>query len=318
MIHPTAIVQGVKACKRCGEAKPLDAFPLNGRGYRRPDCGECHSKRVMEYQRVSADTVRPYRQRRSQVIRVEVLAHYGGPVPRCACCGQSDVRFLCIDHINGGGRAHRRSLKSQSVYAWLKRNSYPEGFQVLCHNCNMAKGFYKDCPHATEAGRANLREFGDGHASWNAVVEPTVKLGIGSVVWDFAKVRGGVVTGRHVSIGGGAEIGMGCRLGDRVRVSFGVFLPNHTVVEDDVFLGPRVVACDDRFPKTNNPQYRAEPPVFRRGCSVGAGAVILPGVEVGEGALVGAGAVVTKDVAPYSVVVGNPARVLVREAAPCR
>ena len=141
-----------------------------------------------------------------------------------------------------------------------------------------------------------------------AIVHETAQLGEDTAVWQFAHVRGGVVTGRHVSIGGGAEIGMGCRLGDRVRVSFGVFLPNHTVVEDDVFLGPRVVACDDRFPKTNNPQYRAEPPVFRRGCSVGAGAVILPGVEVGEGALVGAGAVVTKDVPAWVVVAGVPAR----------
>ena len=143
-----------------------------------------------------------------------------------------------------------------------------------------------------------------------ALVHETAVLGEGTAVWQFAHVMSGVRMGRQCSIGGGAELGRDCRLGDRVRIGFGVFLPNHTILEDDVFLGPGVIATDDKFPRVNNPHYRAQPPIFRRGCAVGAGAVILPGVEIGEGALVGAGAVVTHDVAAYTRVAGTPAREL--------
>jgi acetyltransferase-like isoleucine patch superfamily enzyme len=142
-----------------------------------------------------------------------------------------------------------------------------------------------------------------------AIVHETAQLGPDTVVWQFAHVRAGVRTGRHCSIGGGAEIGIGCRLGDYVRVGYGAFLPNDTVVEDEVFIGPRVVLTDDRDPRVNNPHYGAEPPVLRRGCRIGAGAVVLPGVTIGEGALVAAGAVVTADVPPGAVVLGNPARI---------
>lgn len=82
-------------------------------------------------------------------IKLEVLSHYGGSPPRCACCGEVFIEFLCIDHINGGGAVHRRKLKKWGVhfYAWLRKNKFPEGFRVLCHNCNMSIGAYGYCPH---------------------------------------------------------------------------------------------------------------------------------------------------------------------------
>lgn len=77
--------------------------------------------------------------------RLTVLAAYGG---KCVCCGETRFEFLAIDHINGGGRKHRLSIPSGKVYRWLKKQNYPkDGFQVLCHNCNMAKAFYRICPH---------------------------------------------------------------------------------------------------------------------------------------------------------------------------
>lgn len=79
--------------------------------------------------------------------RISILNRYGG---KCACCGITEPKFLAIDHIDGGGNKHRKSLKSKggsAFYAWLRRSGYPTGFQVLCHNCNMAKGFYGKCPH---------------------------------------------------------------------------------------------------------------------------------------------------------------------------
>jgi hypothetical protein len=75
-----------------------------------------------------------------------VLEFYGGIPPRCKCCGESEVKFLSIDHINGGGRKHRDSIKG-SVYSWIIKNDFPVGFQILCHNCNQARGYYGKCPH---------------------------------------------------------------------------------------------------------------------------------------------------------------------------
>lgn len=89
---------------------------------------------------------------RMRVIRVIVLKHYSkSENPTCSCCGENEIKFLSIDHINGGGNEHRRSIskggRGGNMPYWLLRNDLPEGFQVLCHNCNMAKAFYGQCPH---------------------------------------------------------------------------------------------------------------------------------------------------------------------------
>lgn len=76
--------------------------------------------------------------------RALILDHYDH---RCACCGESRAEFLTIDHINGGGLAHRRSLKMPSIDRWLIAQNFPEGFQLLCWNCNLAKMIYRVCPH---------------------------------------------------------------------------------------------------------------------------------------------------------------------------
>ncbi len=86
-------------------------------------------------------------------LRLEVLTHYGGNPPKCVCCGFSDIRALCLDHINGCGNIDRREVlgvrsdrrlgkerAGASFYRWLRQQKFPEGFQVLCSNCNMAKG----------------------------------------------------------------------------------------------------------------------------------------------------------------------------------
>jgi hypothetical protein len=83
--------------------------------------------------------------------RMEALIKYGGDIPCCACCGDSHYEFLTIDHINNDGASHRKSLKDPNrIVYWLKINNYPSGFQVLCHNCNLAKSIYKTCPHKNE------------------------------------------------------------------------------------------------------------------------------------------------------------------------
>lgn len=80
-------------------------------------------------------------------IKSEVVNHYGG---KCKCCGESRIEFLSIDHIEGDGYEHRRRLKMRgglAFYLWLKRNGFPDGYRVLCHNCNSSLGIYGYCPH---------------------------------------------------------------------------------------------------------------------------------------------------------------------------
>ena len=81
-----------------------------------------------------------HHQKRSMVIQ-----HYGG---RCVCCGEGDHRFLTVDHINNDGAAHRKSdPSSKNLYYFLFKNNFPDGFQLLCWNCNHAKEIYGVCPH---------------------------------------------------------------------------------------------------------------------------------------------------------------------------
>ena len=72
-----------------------------------------------------------------------VMDKYGG---KCSCCGENRSEFLSIDHINGNGNQHRKQIVGK-IYPWLKRNKFPPGFQVLCHNCNMSKEWNSICPH---------------------------------------------------------------------------------------------------------------------------------------------------------------------------
>jgi len=76
-------------------------------------------------------------------LRASVIEAYGG---KCDCCGETHIEFLVIDHIDGGGRQHRKSLGSY-IYKWLRDQGYPAGFRVLCHNCNCAFAYYGSCPH---------------------------------------------------------------------------------------------------------------------------------------------------------------------------
>jgi acetyltransferase-like isoleucine patch superfamily enzyme len=127
-------------------------------------------------------------------------------------------------------------------------------------------------------------------------------------VWHFAVILRGVVLGDDVSVGSHAEIGARSIIGARTRIGKGVFLPSDSRVGCDVFIGPGTTFCDDKYPRANNSDYHAQPPIIEDGASVGAGVVVLPGVRIGSGAMVGAGAVVTEDVEPGAVVYGNPAR----------
>jgi len=81
-------------------------------------------------------------------IKLECLIHYSSIIPSCACCHLEDVETLSIDHIDGGGRKHREETGfGNQFYQWLRKNDFPEGYRVLCLNCNFSYGAYKRCPH---------------------------------------------------------------------------------------------------------------------------------------------------------------------------
>jgi hypothetical protein len=107
--------------------------------------GLCHWCYYKIYK--STDKYKEYSRSYEKKKRIEVLTHYGNGKMECACCGESIFEFLGLDHINGGGNKHRKSIGTTRLYDYLRSHGYPDGFQVLCHNCNMAKGFRGKCPH---------------------------------------------------------------------------------------------------------------------------------------------------------------------------
>ena len=116
--------------------------------------------------------------------------------------------------------------------------------------------------------------------------------------------------GAEFSIWSNSTIDYGCTIGDRVRVHCNVYVAQFSILEDDVFVGPGAVFANDLVPGNEVSARHLRGPVVRAGAQVGAGVVLLPGVEIGAGALVGAGGVVTGNVPAGMVVVGNPARVI--------
>lgn len=141
-----------------------------------------------------------------------------------------------------------------------------------------------------------------------ATIGKRVVFGNDCTVWHGATICDGVVLGEGVVVGSNAWIGHGTTIGNYTRIQHGAFLPNNTHVGRSVFVGPNVTLTDDKYPKAGR-LYKPEPPILEDDCSIGAAAVILPGVRIGRGATVGAGAVVTQDVPEFTIVKGVPAGV---------
>ncbi|HET7869208.1 MAG TPA: acyltransferase [Actinomycetota bacterium] len=141
-----------------------------------------------------------------------------------------------------------------------------------------------------------------------AVVEEGAEVGAGTRIWHFAHVRSGArigercVLGKSVFVDSRTLIGAGCRIQNFVSVYSGVTL------EDDVFVGPSAVFTNDRYPRASGEEWELLTTLVRTGASIGANATVLCGLTIGELAVVGAGAVVTADVEPHRLVLGNPAK----------
>ena len=149
-----------------------------------------------------------------------------------------------------------------------------------------------------------------------AVIGAEAVIGAGTTVWYHAHVARKAVIGPKCVIGHGVFVGWDVQMGEEVHIQGQTHITPGTVIGNRVFFGALVVTMNDKYPKVNNPTFDRQAPIFEDECAIGCGAVILPGVRIGRGAVVGAGSVVTKDVAPEAVVIGNPARLLARIPAP--
>jgi UDP-2-acetamido-3-amino-2,3-dideoxy-glucuronate N-acetyltransferase len=150
-------------------------------------------------------------------------------------------------------------------------------------------------------------------------VAPDVRLGKCVRLVAFVNLYGCEI-GDNTRIGTFVEVQKGARIGANCKISSHSFICEGVTIEDDVFVGHGVTFINDRYPRATNAggglqteaDWTCSPTVVRRGASIGSGATILGGIEVGECCLVGAGSVVTHDVPAHTIVAGNPARILRR------
>ncbi|HET7537107.1 MAG TPA: acyltransferase [Candidatus Didemnitutus sp.] len=151
----------------------------------------------------------------------------------------------------------------------------------------------------------------------NQQIAPDVKLGKGVRVFGFVNLYGCEI-GDDSKVGTFVEIQRGAKIGQRCKISSHTFICEGVTIEDEVFVGHGVMFTNDLLPRATNPNgslqtdadWKCVPTLIKRGVSIGSGATLLCGITVGERSIIGAGAVVTKDVPPGVIVVGNPAKVL--------
>jgi UDP-2-acetamido-3-amino-2,3-dideoxy-glucuronate N-acetyltransferase len=150
-----------------------------------------------------------------------------------------------------------------------------------------------------------------------ALVEPGVRIGPGTAIWDNVHVRAPATIGRECIVGEKTYIAYGVTIGDFVKINAQVYVCTGIAIEDRVMIAANVIFTNDRYPRacdhdglaTSGPTTDTLSGAVRRGATIGAAAVIGPGLEIGAHAMVGMGAVVTADVPPHALVVGNPARI---------
>ena len=147
----------------------------------------------------------------------------------------------------------------------------------------------------------------------SSYVDNDVCIGENTKVWHFSHIQTGAVIGKDCSIGQNVNIGNNVKIGDGVKVQNNVSIYEGVELEDFVFCGPSMVFTNIKLPRSEFPQRGKEfysKTLVKKSASIGANATIVCGVTIGEYALIGSGAVVTKDVPSYSLVIGNPGRIV--------
>ncbi|MDE3185311.1 MAG: N-acetyltransferase [Bacteroidota bacterium] len=140
----------------------------------------------------------------------------------------------------------------------------------------------------------------------------STQIGEGTTIWQFAVILPKAIVGKNCNINCHTFIENDVIIGDRVTVKPGVFIWDGLRIEDDVFIGPNVTFVNDKYPRSKKYPELFQTTHIAKGASIGANATILGGVTIGEYAMIGAGSVVTKNIQPFTLVYGNPAKVIGR------
>ncbi|MBR7121776.1 MAG: N-acetyltransferase [Lentisphaeria bacterium] len=141
-----------------------------------------------------------------------------------------------------------------------------------------------------------------------AEVSENATVGKDTRIWNNAQIRENCQVGRECVISKDVYIDIGVCIGNRCKIQNGVSVYRGVTLEDDVFLGPHMTFTNDLFPRAFVADFELHTTLVRKGCSVGAHATIVCGVELGEYSMIGAGSVVTRNVPPFSLFYGNPAK----------
>lgn len=141
-----------------------------------------------------------------------------------------------------------------------------------------------------------------------ADVSEHATIGENTKIWHYVQIREGARIGSDCTLSKDVYIDLDVTVGDRVKVQNGVSIYHGVTIEDDVLIAANVAFTNDKRPRAFNPNWTVTPTLVKKGASIGANSTIVCGVTIGEYAMVGAGSVVTKDVPPYGLVYGNPAR----------
>ena len=141
-----------------------------------------------------------------------------------------------------------------------------------------------------------------------AIVSADARIGEGTKVWVNAQVREKANIGKNCTLAKDVYIDKAVRIGDNCKIQNGVSIYQGVTLEEDVFVGPNASFNNDKVPRAFNFDWKITPTMIKKGASIGTNATIICGIVIGEYAMVAAGSVVTKDIQPYALVVGNPAR----------
>ncbi len=137
---------GYKRCETCNGRTRECGKRLKAERIEAGQCVQCGIQKPAGCRFRLCEACKAWHRERNAKLRDEVFAAYGGPV--CACCGETCADFLQVDHINNDGAAHRKKHKGKWLYRWLRLQGFPQGFQILCANCNWGKGQCGGvCPH---------------------------------------------------------------------------------------------------------------------------------------------------------------------------
>ena len=142
-----------------------------------------------------------------------------------------------------------------------------------------------------------------------AIVEKTAKIGAGTNVWHFVHIREDAEIGQECVLGHSVYVGKDAKIGNHVKLENRATIYQGVTIEDNVFVGPHVTFTNDLYPRSHSTDWKITPTLVKKGASIGASAVIICGITIGDHAMIGAGSIVTKDIPPHALAYGNPAKI---------